>query len=323
MNTNTESGGSGSGSFSTTGATGTLKDLAWKYFTLVDPPKTCNVKCCFCSKILKGGIFRGKQHLAGGYRNAASCKDVPANVRLEIKMYMDAKKLDKLEEARNILEENMYPEDDEDVRQSTTSRRSQPLSNSESSNPLQNKRKHQIFMDKFVQHKGKERQTTLNEAYKKEVREKAVLSIARWLYDAAIPLNAITYPSFREMVNDISLHGAGFKPPSYHEVRVPCLSKIVKEVEDDYVSVCRAEWAKYGCSLMVDGWTDKRQRTLINFLVNSPRGSIFIESVDASDYAKTGTAMCDLLDKFVERVGEENVVQIITDNASNMKLGGK
>ncbi|KAL8557778.1 hypothetical protein ACS0TY_005034 [Phlomoides rotata] len=173
MNTNTNSGGSGGSS--TPGATGTLKDLAWKYFTLVNPPKTCDVKCCFCSKVLKGGIFRGKQHLTGGHRNAASCKDVPANVRSEIKMYMDTKKLNKLEEARNILEENMYPEaeDDEDVRQSTTT-----------TNPLQNKRKQQTFMDKFVQQKGKERQTTLNEAYKKEVREKAVLSIARWLYDA-------------------------------------------------------------------------------------------------------------------------------------------
>ncbi|KAL8473312.1 hypothetical protein ACS0TY_030226 [Phlomoides rotata] len=102
------------------------------------------------------------------------------------------------------------------------------------------------------------------------MREKAMLSIARWLYDATIPLNVVRYPSFQEMLHDVSLHGAGLKPHSYHKVRVPYLTKIVKEVEDDYFNVCRVEWTKYGCSIMVDGWTDKRQRTLINFLVNSP-----------------------------------------------------
>ncbi|KAL8487941.1 hypothetical protein ACS0TY_023829 [Phlomoides rotata] len=69
-------------------------------------------------------------------------------------------------------------------------------------------------------------------------------------------------------------------------------------------------------SVMVDGWTNKRQRPFIKFLVNSPRGSVFIESVDASEYAKTGEKMCELINKIIIKVGVENVVQVITDNAS-------
>lgn len=74
---------------------------------------------------------------------------------------------------------------------------------------------------------------------------------------------------------------------------------------------------------MSDGWTDRKVFTLINFMVNSPRGTVFMESIDASSCIKTGEKIFELLRKMVEKVGEENVVQVITDNASNMKLAGK
>lgn len=82
------------------------------------------------------------------------------------------------------------------------------------------------------------------------------------------------------------------------------------------------EWNAYGCSLMCDGWLDRRHRTLINFLVNTPRGSFFLESVDASEHSKTGELMYELICKYVERIGPSNVVQVVTDSASNNKLAG-
>ncbi len=80
------------------------------------------------------------------------------------------------------------------------------------------------------------------------------------------------------------------------------------------------EWAKFGCSIMVDDWTDKKQTILINLLVNSPKGIVFIESINASEYSKTGDKMYELLNRFVKRVEEANVVQVVTDNASNYML---
>ena len=49
----------------------------------------------------------------------------------------------------------------------------------------------------------------------------------------------------------------------------------------------------------------------------------FLGSVDASDKKKDATYLFSLLDKVVEEVGEENVVQVITDNASAYKAAGK
>lgn len=78
----------------------------------------------------------------------------------------------------------------------------------------------------------------------------------------------------------------------------------------------------YGCSLMCDGWLDQRQRTLINFLVNTPWGSFFLESVDASTHSITGELLYESICKYVERIGPSNVVQVVTDSASNNKLAG-
>ena len=179
--------------------------------------------------------------------------------------------------------------------------------------------------EKDVQNRKKNtmlRQSTINEACKKELREKACRDIARWMYDAAIPFNAVNYPSFDVMIESIGQYGVGLKPPSFHEVRVPLLKKEMSDVTK-LMKTYEEEWAKYGCSLMADGWTDKKQRTLINFLVNSPKGTFFIKSVDASGYAKTGEKMFELLDSFVERIGETNVIQVVTDNASSNVLAGK
>ncbi|KAJ9693656.1 hypothetical protein PVL29_009554 [Vitis rotundifolia] len=68
---------------------------------------------------------------------------------------------------------------------------------------------------------------------------------------------------------------------------------------------------------MSDGWTDGKSRCLINFLVNSLVGTWFMKSIDASDTIKNGELMFKYLDEVVEEIGEENVVQVITDNASN------
>ncbi|XP_051146372.1 uncharacterized protein LOC127261969 [Andrographis paniculata] len=83
----------------------------------------------------------------------------------------------------------------------------------------------------------------------------------------------------------------GVKGPSYHELRVPLLEKGVKKTQalkEKHVIA----WKQYGCSLMADGWKDKRGRHLIN-----------------------------LLEK-IEEIGKEYVVQVVTDNGANFKVAG-
>ena len=87
-----------------------------------------------------------------------------------------------------------------------------------------------------------------------------------------------------------------------------------------YVSlwkITKKAWKQYRCSIMSDGWIDGKNRRLIKFLVNSPVGTWFMKSIDASDTIKNGELMFKYVDEVIEEIGEENVVQIITDDASN------
>ena len=49
---------------------------------------------------------------------------------------------------------------------------------------------------------------------------------------------------------------------------------------------------------------------------------MFMESINASSMIKTREKMFELLDKWVDQVGEENVVQVIIDSHSSYKMAG-
>ncbi|KAJ9682088.1 hypothetical protein PVL29_018125 [Vitis rotundifolia] len=153
---------------------------------------------------------------------------------------------------------------------------------------------------------GRMNQTTINDAYKKEARERACMLIT----------------SFQPMIEAIGQYGVGMKGPTLHEVRVTNLKKelaLTKDLMKDHM----VEWGKNGCSIMSDGWTDRKERTLVNFLVNCSKGTMFMQSIDASSMIKTGEKMFELLDKWVEQVSEENVIQVITDNHSSYVMAGR
>uniref|UniRef100_J3N7D6 DUF659 domain-containing protein n=1 Tax=Oryza brachyantha TaxID=4533 RepID=J3N7D6_ORYBR len=61
-----------------------------------------------------------------------------------------------------------------------------------------------------------------------------------------------------------------------------------------------------------------RRRHLINFLLNSPKGTYFLESIDASSEVHDAQMLADLLEERIEKIGKNKVV-VITDNGANYK----
>ena len=85
---------------------------------------------------------------------------------------------------------------------------------------------------------------------------------------------------FKPMLDAIAAIGPGYKGPTYYQLRVNLLKDSNKEGQllvDSYHEV----WAKVGGTIMGDGWTNNRQRTLINFMVYCLQGISFVKSVDA------------------------------------------
>jgi len=77
------------------------------------------------------------------------------------------------------------------------------------------------------------------------------------------------------------------------------------------------EWAKNGCSIMTDAWTDQKRRSIMNMCVNYSIGTTFLESKEASAESHTGEFIFQYVDSCIEKIGAEKVVQVVTDNASN------
>ncbi|XP_038713405.1 uncharacterized protein LOC120007275 [Tripterygium wilfordii] len=267
-------------------ASGSRNDIGWEYGIEVghDAKK---VQCKFCAKISSGGIYCFKHHLACTNDNVGACRSVPDDVRKRM---------------LEILSQGMEAKE----------RKSNMLL-----------RQHEIGSSLCISVKGKKSSTqvTMNELFKKDLRKSACRSTGRWLYTCGIPFNTVRSPEFTKMFEEVARHGPGFKAPSYHEVRETMLTEEVKETRD-YIEIHKAEWRKVGCSIMSDGWTDKKRRTICNFLVNSPGGTVFLESLDTSDFSKTAQIFFEMLNRVVEEVGEENVVQVITDNDASYKAAG-
>jgi len=59
------------------------------------------------------------------------------------------------------------------------------------------------------------------------------------------------------------------------------------------------------------------QKDIVNFFANSPKGSVFIRSTNVSNEVKDANFLFKIIDDLVEKVGEENVIQVVIDTACN------
>ncbi|XP_045802765.1 uncharacterized protein LOC123896422 [Trifolium pratense] len=160
--------------------------------------------------------------------------------------------------------------------------------------------------DLFNRRLIKATQTTINGAFKKEIREDACKDILLFFfYNNDISFNVARSDQYIKMFDFVAKHGLGFKPLSYHEIRVKYLDFYYGEIS----------------KVVVGYWSDREKYgyTILNFLVHSPNGTIFLKSIYASDITKTAGKVFEMIDDVVKDVGEGNVVQIVADNAMNYK----
>ncbi|CAN1238049.1 hypothetical protein LINGRAPRIM_LOCUS2027 [Linum grandiflorum] len=142
------------------------------------------------------------------------------------------------------------------------------------------------------------------------------------MYECCVPLNAANSPRYSVVMGMIARMGEGYTGPSYHALKTSLLEDIKKECKLAIENL-RSHWKLTGCTIMADGWTDKRHRSLINFLVYCPAGTCFVRSIDASGIIKTAENLFSLFSEVIEWVGPKNVVHVVTDNAANYVSAGK
>ncbi|KAF2290351.1 hypothetical protein GH714_011875 [Hevea brasiliensis] len=120
------------------------------------------------------------------------------------------------------------------------------------------------------------------------------LKVMRVLCANGIPFNVLQNPQFCEMVIAINNAPKGYKAPSYAKARIILLDECKIDVEKHLALV------KDTC-----------------------REAMFMYADDFSGIEKIGNAIVEYLLKAIEEVGLFNVLQVITNNASNCKAARK
>ncbi|PSR92451.1 Alanine--tRNA ligase [Actinidia chinensis var. chinensis] len=320
-------------------------DPGWEHGVAQDERKK-KVKCNYCEKIVSGGINRFKQHLARIPGEVAPCKNAPEEVYLKIKENMkwhrtgrrhrrpDAKEIS----AFYMHSDNEEEEDEEQLEDAHMSNERQLLGDKRSVKDLRRTYKgmssgsgSEPFMkrprlDTVVLKTPKSQMPASYKQVKmgssKKSRKEAISAICKFFYHAGVPSHAANSPYFHKMLEMVGQYGQDLVGPSSRMISGRFLQDEILTIKN-YLVEYKASWAVTGCSILADSWKDTQGRTLINFLVSCPRGIYFVSSIDATDIVEDATNLFELLDKVVEEMGVENVVQVITENTPSYQAAGK
>ncbi|KAM0918640.1 hypothetical protein ACQ4PT_008727 [Festuca glaucescens] len=162
----------------------------------------------------------------------------------------------------------------------------------------------------------------LAEAFAGMERDGVDMHIMMFLCANGIPFNVLRSPQYPEMVAAIQKALKGYKPPAYEKARTTLLDACKRKVETDLDPV-RQTWYSHGVSIVSDGWTNMKNQPLINVMASNSCGSMFLYAEDFSGQEKTGEAIAEFLLQAIEEIGPANVLQVVTDNASNCKVAGR
>eukprot|EP00253_Pinus_taeda_P001667 PITA_01667 len=282
-------------------------DPFWEYGEPDSPNDRLNLTCKLCGHPMSGGLYKLKFHLAKIPRkDVGPCKNTTPEL-----IQRALRALENLEQTREAKEELK--------RQLKRSAEGSGPSGTSSTTASTNLIAATSF---FVPRTTPGTQPSIGSMLKRTKKEQANKSLAKFLLLSDIPFSIVrNNPFFQPVVDAIASVGPGYKIPSYHDFRGRILQNEKRDCTQRLKDF-RASWAQTECTVMSDGWTDQKGRTLINFLVSCPKGTMFIKSVDASAQIKDARTLCDLLDVFILEVGEQNVVQV-TDNAANYVAAGR
>eukprot|EP00253_Pinus_taeda_P027205 PITA_27205 len=270
--------------------------------------------CKLCGKHMSGGINGLKFHLGQipGQNVELCTKPSPEIIRRAIQSMMDKEEgKDTRAALRNQLVGGSRVGGIESGSASTSASPSSPMGT------------HPSISSFSVPRTTAGSQPGIKSSMKKKEKTEADKLVSRCLLWSDVPFNiAKTNPFYQPMFEAVVVVGPGYKAPTFVELRGPLLQDEKTECTPRLAEF-RASWEHTGCTVMSDGWTDQKGRILLNFLVSCPKGTMFMNSVDASAHIKDARTLCELLDLFIQEVGPSNVVQVITDNAANYVAAGK
>ncbi|KAK8477885.1 hypothetical protein V6N11_031007 [Hibiscus sabdariffa] len=318
------------------------KDIDWHFGDPV-PNARGHVICKLCGKVTKGGITRFKEHIAHKGGEVSACPNVTGIIRESMmKLLQEAKekKLDKRRRTDEFLTQIRGEEDDEffddvsamrqatresiqsqhewhrreEFRRSTggwgnvyeegrsSSHGSVRGHRGERSIPSESEFNLRRAIPELVKSKSL-RQPKVGESILKTLRKKMGEAVSKFLIYERLPFQLANSPWLYNLIQVSMEVGKGVKLPTPYEVSDVYLASEYEQVRE-WVNELKTQWKELGATLI--------------------KGTVFWKSVDVSSVrSRDADFYYNLLDKVIEEIGEEYIIQIVTDNEAAMKAAGK
>ncbi|XP_057452320.1 uncharacterized protein LOC130744147 [Lotus japonicus] len=263
-------------------------DIGWHFADPV-PSKGRNcVACKLCGKVISNGITRLKEHIAHVPGEVKGCARVDSFVR-------------------------------ESGGMSSVGGRGAPHQRQESD--LEH-RLRSVDVD-LTRSKSMKQPKIKGGGVLKTLRKKLGEAVSKLIIYERLPMNLSNSPWLHNLLTAAADLGPGIKYPTPYEISSVYLENEFKCMKS-WINELKPTWKERGVTIMCDGWTNGiNHMHIMNFLVYCSKGTVFLKSIDASSVASRNTEYYfSLLDKVVEEVGEENVVQVVTDNEKALKAAG-
>ncbi|GJN37514.1 hypothetical protein PR202_gb26482 [Eleusine coracana subsp. coracana] len=109
--------------------------------------------------------------------------------------------------------------------------------------------------------------------------------------------------------------------PKYNKFRTTLFKKERSHIER-LLESSNSTWHEKGVTICANSWSDSQRQPLINFVAIYGKGALFMQAENCEGAVKTKEYIAGKLRSVVKEVGRNNIVQIITDNATNCKGAG-
>ncbi|MCO5564475.1 hypothetical protein L7F22_018136 [Adiantum nelumboides] len=120
------------------------------------------------------------------------------------------------------------------------------------------------------------RQSTLFTSCHPQQKAQVDAAVARFFYSCGISFNVARSEFFKEMVSEIANFGPTYQPPSYDALREKLLEEEISSITKAIIPI-KQKWSAYGVSLVADGWTDGRSRSLEGLLAACRGKTLYIK----------------------------------------------
>ncbi|CAM8993091.1 unnamed protein product [Rhodiola kirilowii] len=323
-------------------------DPGWEHGVAQDERKK-KVKCNYCEKIVSGGINRFKQHIARIPGEVAPCKNAPEEVYMKIKDNMKwhrtgrrHRRPDDSEMSSFYMhdeEENEEYDQEEDADHCMSSEKMTTVNQRYGKDLLRTFRgmpsssvSEPAFkrprLDSFILRSTKNqlsptfREANLKSGPSRKDRKEVVSAIRKFFFHAGVPESAVHSSYFHKMLELVGQYGPNSVCIPNDLLSGRCLEEELVSMKN-YHAEYKASMSDTGCSVLADSWRNVQGRIMLNFLVSCPRGLYFHSTADVTDISEDASKLFKLLDKVVEDIGQENVVQVVTANTASFKDAGK